>query len=117
MFIDGDKAFPTICGIGPADYFGGAWCFGQTFSAPFLRYPLGSCDGKPANHRGLYRFHIMDPIRFAQDIKVTIQAIGWRSTGCHLPLQEDIASLVYWYQTEPHHPFPVLPHRDALEVI
>ncbi|MDR0932018.1 MAG: DUF2961 domain-containing protein, partial [Victivallales bacterium] len=41
IFIDGDDEFPTICGTGTEDYFGGAWCFGETFSAPFMGYPFG----------------------------------------------------------------------------
>jgi len=116
-FIDGDTDFPTICGTGTEDYFGGAWGFGQTFSAPFLGYPLGNCDGKPGNRHGLYRFHILDPIRFSQDLRLTMQAIGWRSEGRYLPLQDDIASVAYWYQSEPHTAFPPLESRDALEVI
>jgi hypothetical protein len=55
---------------------------------------------------GLYRWHIMDPIRFQQDLRVTIQALGWRSGGRYLPLQDDIASVAYWYQTLPTAPFP-----------
>ncbi|MBN1939328.1 MAG: DUF2961 domain-containing protein, partial [Candidatus Aminicenantes bacterium] len=66
---------------------------------------------------GLYRWHIMDPVRFEQDFKVTIQALGWRSGGRYLPLQDDIASVAYWYQTEPHAPFPKLPDKDDLEII
>jgi hypothetical protein len=117
FFLDGDKEFPTICGTGTEDYFGGAWCFGQNFSAPFFGYPLGGCDGKPGNRHGLYRFHVMDPIRFGKELKVTMQAIGWRSEGRYLPLQDDIASVAYWYQTEPHAAYPKLGNRDALEVI
>ena len=117
FFMDGDTEFPTICGTGTEDYFGGAWCFGQTYSAPFLGYPLGNCEGKPGTRHGLYRFHILDPIRFESDLKVTIQALGWRSEGRYLPLQDDISSVAYWYQTEPHNPFPELPDRDYLEVI
>jgi len=55
FFIDGDAEFPTICGTGTEDYFGGAWCFGQNYSAPFLGYPFGACDGKAGNRHGLYR--------------------------------------------------------------
>ena len=117
FFIDGDPDFPTICGTGTEDYFGGAWCFGQNFSAPFLGYPFGACDGKTGNRHGLYRFHLPDPVRFAQDLKVTMQAIGWRSEGRYLPLQDDIASVAYWYQAEPHVRFPALGNRDDLEVI
>jgi len=116
-FIDGDTEFPTICGTGTEDYFGGAWGFGQNFSAPFLGYPLGSCDGRPGNRHGLYRFHILDPIRFSKGIRVTMQALGWRSEGRYLPLQDDISSVAYWYQSEPHAEFPPLGDRDALEVI
>ncbi len=117
VFMDGDTNFPTICGTGTEDYFGGAWCFrDETFSAPFLGYPKG---GKSAvgNRHGLYRFHIMDPIRFEEELKITMQAIGWRDGGRYLPLQDDISSVAYWYQTAPHTPFPQLGDRDYLEVI
>jgi len=115
VFLDGDKEFPTICGTGTEDYFGGAWCFGENYSAPYLGYHAGK-GNDVGNRHLLYRFHIMDPIRFHQDLKVTMQAIGWRSEGRYLPLQDDIASVAYWYQTEPHTPFPTLGDRDALEV-
>ena len=69
---------------------------------------------------GLYRWHIMDPIRFQGDIRVTMQALGWRygaGSRRYLPLQDDIASVAFWYQTLPTAPFPALPDRDGLEVI
>ena len=66
---------------------------------------------------GMYRWHMTDPIRFERDLRVTIQALGWRSGGRYLPLQDDIASLAYWYQTLPTAPFPPLPDADYLEVI
>jgi hypothetical protein len=59
----------------------------------------------------------MDPIRFEKDLRVIMQAIGWRSEGRYLPLQDDMASVAYWYQGEPHAAFPKLGDRDALEVI
>ncbi|HOF89357.1 MAG TPA: DUF2961 domain-containing protein, partial [Armatimonadota bacterium] len=65
----------------------------------------------------LYRWHIMDPVRFTADLRVTIQALGWRSGGRYLPLQDDIASVAFWYQTLPTTPFPALPGRDELEII
>ena len=117
VFLDGDAEFPTICGTGTEDYFGGAWCFKQNFSAPYLGYPQGASTGLPGNRHGLYRFHILDPIRFAKDLRITMQAIGWRLDRRYLPLQDDIASVAYWYQAEPHAPFPALGSRDALEVV
>jgi len=68
---------------------------------------------------GMYRWHIMDPVRFEKDLRVTIQALGWRADGSgrYLPLQDDIASVAYWYQALPTAPFPTLPEKDFLEVI
>ena len=116
FFMDGDKEFPTICGTGTEDYFGGAWSFGKNYSAPFLGYPFGESDGVPGNRHSLYRFHLLDPIRFQHDLKVTMQALGWQSGGRYLHLQDDIASVAFWYQTEPHQPFPKFPGRDELEL-
>ena len=126
FFVDGDRDFPTICGTGTEDYFGGAWNFefpkGQygIFSTPYSGLPqVIQPDGlyRSQTRFGMYRWHIMDPIRFQQDLRVTIQALGWRSEGRYLPLQDDIASTAFWYQAEPHAPFPPLPDRNALEVI
>ncbi|HET6384112.1 MAG TPA: glycoside hydrolase family 172 protein [Armatimonadota bacterium] len=109
FFMDGDGEFPTICGTGTEDYFGGAWGFGDTFSTPFLGYPLWRREPGEVPKHGLYRWHIMDPIRFTQDLRVTIQALGWWPNGKFQPLEDDIASVAYWYQTEPHGPFPSMP--------
>lgn len=126
FFLDGDQDFPTICGTGTEDYFGGAWDFEQpkgeycAFSSPYSGLPqVIKPDGlyRAQQRFGLYRWHIMDPIRFEQDLRVTIQALGWRKGGTYLPLQDDIASTAFWYQDEPHAPFPSLPGRDGLEVV
>ena len=124
FFMDGDKKFPTICGTGTEDYFCGSYCFKVNgkyteYTTPHAGMPqVIRPDGEySANTRfGLYRWHIMDPIRFEKDLKVTIQALGWRSGGRYLPLQDDIASVAYWYQTEPHAAFPKLPDKDYLEI-
>lgn len=125
FYLDGDEEFPTICGTGTEDYFGGAYNWdvnGQyvTYSTPYMgMYQVIRPDGLyRANQRfAMYRWHIADPIRFERDLRVTIQALGWRSGGRYLPLQDDIASVAYWYQTLPTAPFPPLPDRDALEII
>jgi hypothetical protein len=69
------------------------------------------------NRHVLYRFHVLDPIRFESELKITMQAIGWRSEGRYLPLQDDISSVAYWYQLEPHNVFTPLGDRNSLEVI
>ncbi len=126
FFLDGDDKFATIVGTGTEDYFCGSYNFEnqatkqyQEFSTPYSGLAqVIRPDGVYASQQrfGLYRWHIMDPIRFEQDLKVTIQALGWRSGGRYLPLQDDIASVAFWYQTEPHAPFPKLPDKDYLEV-
>ena len=125
FFLDGDDEFPTICGTGTEDYFGGAWNFehppGQYgyYSTPFLGLSqIIKPDGlyRSQQRFGMYRWHIPDPIRFEQDLRVTIQALAWRHGGPYLALQDDIASVAYWYQTHPHAPFPKLPAVDYLDV-
>lgn len=124
FFMDGDKEFPTICGTGTEDYFCGSYNFDRKGQyAEFCTAYSGlhqviRPDGTyRSNQRfGLYRWHIADPIRFDEDLKVTIQALGWTDNGRYLPLQDDIASVAFWYQTEPHQPFAPLPGKDQLEV-
>jgi hypothetical protein len=110
FYLDGDVDFPTICGTGTEDYFGGAWAFaGETYSTPFLGYPLYRKEPGEVPRHGLYRWHVLDPVRFRQELRVTIQALGWWPNGKFEPLTDDIASVGYWYQAEPHAPFPDLP--------
>jgi len=109
FFIDGDKQYPTICGTGTEDYFGGAWGFQGTYSTAFLGYPLWRKEAGEVPKHGVYRWHVMDPIRFQKDLRVTIQALGWWPDAKFQPRSDDIASVAYWYQTEPHAAFPPLP--------
>jgi hypothetical protein len=127
FYLDGDDAYPTICGTGTEDYFCGSYNFEnretkqyQEFTTPYAGlHQVIRPDGvyRSQTRFGLYRWHIADPIRFQQDLRVTIQALGWRSYGRYLPLQDDIASVAYWYQALPTAPFPELPGRDELEVV
>lgn len=124
FYLDGDKEFPTICGTGTEDYFCGSYNFDnggkyQEFTTPYAGLAqVIRPDGVYQSQQrfGLYRWHIMDPVRFEKDLKVTMQALGWHSGGRYLPLQDDIASVAFWYQAEPHSSFPKLPEKDFLEV-
>lgn len=125
FFLDGDGEHPTICGTGTEDYFGGAYDWDVDgkyveYSTPFLGMhqvirPNGTYNSQ--HRHAMYRWHVMDPIRFENDLRVTIQALGWRSGGRFLPGQHDISSVAYWYQTLPAAPFPAFPSRDDLENI
>jgi hypothetical protein len=126
FFIDGDKKFPTINGTGTEDYFCGSYNFEnqkthqyQPFSTAYAGFhQVTRPDGLYNSQQrfGMYRWHITDPIRFDKELKVTIQDLGWRSGGRFLQQQSDISSVVYWYQADPHSPFPTLPSKQDLEV-
>lgn len=146
FYLDGDEN-PTICGTGTEDYFGGSYNFetdidppfnvlskgGQStgrvdatrrgyreFATPYTGMPqVLRPDGLYQSHQrfGLYRWHVTDPVRFREDLRVTIQALGWRHDRRYLPLQDDISSVAFWYQTLPTAPFPALPDKDYLEIV
>lgn len=130
IYIDGDKEYPSWCSTGTEDYFGGAWSFAsfddkgcmyeKTFNGPFSGYPFYSrelanrssmtWDTATPVMRGLYRWHLPDPIYFHQDIRVELQQIGSEENG-YFERSDDVASVAYWYQSEPHTEFPNLPDR------
>jgi hypothetical protein len=129
FFMDDDGEFPTICGTGTEDYFCGSYGFVtgagpgehyQEFTTPYAGMPqVIRPDGLYASQTrfGLYRWHIADPIRFRSRLSVTMQALGWRSGGRYLPLQDDISTVAYWYQSPQARSFPALPDRDGLEIV
>ena len=125
FFIDGDTAFPSICGTGTEDYFCGAYNFDvegeyAEFTTPYSgMYKVGKTDALYRSQRyfNMYRWHITDPIYFKQDLKVTIQALGWRSEGRYLPLQDDISSVAYWYSDTLDDEYPPFPSKNDLEII
>lgn len=131
FYLDGDRvqpdgAFPTICGTGTEDYFGGAWNFdvpgqGYTpFSTPYLGMPqVLRPDGLYYSQQrfGMYRWHILDPIHFSDDLSVDIQALGWRSGHRYNPLHDDIASTAFFYLDRPTAHRPTFPSADDLEIL
>ena len=113
FYIDGDTKNPTINGTGTEDYFGGAWGFNnETFSGLYSGYPFFQREPGQIPKHSLYRWHILDPIRFNRDLRVTIQALGWWPNMKFQPLTDDISSVAYWYQTEPHTPLPPMLGRE-----
>jgi hypothetical protein len=138
FYMDGDTDYPTICGTGTEDYFCGSYDFDTKtshgrgggsgssdethyteFTSPYsglAQVIRGDGHYSVSQRFGLYRWHITDPIRFEKSLKVTIQDLGWRNDGRYLPLQDDISTTVFWYQSEPHGAFPKLPGKDQLEV-
>ncbi len=126
FFLDGDKEFATIVTTGLEDYFCGSYNFEnketrryQEFTTPYAGLhqvirPDGIYDSQ--QRFGMYRWHILDPVRFDGDLKVTVQDLGWRSEDRYLPQKSDIISVAYWYQTEPHGKFKPLPGKNGIEI-
>ena len=125
--MDGDTTHPTICGTGTEDYFCGSYNFEnphthdhyEAFSSPYTGLQVIEPNRlyRSQMRFGLYRWHLTDPICFEKELRVTIQALGWREGKRYLPLQDDIASVAFWYQQLPTAPYPQLPDKDYLEII
>ncbi|HEV2280692.1 MAG TPA: glycoside hydrolase family 172 protein [Acidobacteriaceae bacterium] len=107
MFFIDDPDKPIIpSGTGSEDYFLGAWDFGGfPFAYPLYGAPIV---GKElAGQRwSVYRFHLDSPITFTKYFKATIEH------GHANDRSDNFYSVAYWYQTEPHKPFPPLPSMD-----
>ena len=105
IFIDGEPWPPRLHGTGTEDYFNTAFCPSQEYSAPYHGITVYS--GNEAwpwgGKNSMYRFHIEDPIRFEQSIRVTIE------TGHDNALANDYSSTAYWYQIGRRAPLPPLP--------
>lgn len=103
IFIDG-APWPGLHGTGTEDYFNMAFCPREEYCAPYHGLTLysGNSDWPWSGKNSMYRYHIEDPIRFHESIRVTIEH------GHANKLSNDYSSTAYWYQTEPHGRFPVL---------
>ncbi len=102
FFVDGEPR-PSIAGTGSEDYFLGAWDFGgtpfsyQLYGAPVVGNELAG------GRSSVYRFHLDSPIPFSNSFKATIEH------GHANARSDNYYSVAYWYQAEPHAPFPALP--------
>jgi hypothetical protein len=104
FFIDGE-ARPSIAGTGSEDYFLGAWGFGHPFFYQLYGAPVVG-EERAGGKSSVYRFHLDSPITFTKAIHATIEH------GHANHRSDNFYSVAYWYQSEPHAPFPVLPSVD-----
>ena len=102
IFIDGEEWPPSLHGTGTEDYFNTTWCLQQGYSAPNHGITLGGGDNW-SGHVSLYRFHVEDPVTFESSILVAIEH-GHANKRC-----DDLSSVAYRYQAEPHRSFSILP--------
>lgn len=124
FYLDGDTTYPTICGTGVEDYFCGSYNFDKNgqyveYCTPYAGlHQVIRPDGTYRSQQrfGMYRWHVLDPVRFEKDLRITIQDLGWHHGGRFYKQNSDISSTCFWYQMEPHASFPQFPSWEGLEV-
>jgi D-arabinan exo alpha-(1,3)/(1,5)-arabinofuranosidase (non-reducing end) len=107
VFVDGESWPPSIHGTGTEEIFGAGACPAREFAGPYHGFHLLELPDY-AGLVGAYRWFLHDPIRFTRELRWTVEH------GHANNFANEYASVAYWYQTEPHAPFPPLPERDAL---
>lgn len=109
VFIDGDDKFPTYCGTGTEDYFGGAWNFEEFVNHTYVDFShlysgFHQTHQNPIPRFSMYRIHNLDAIYFKKDIKVTVQSIGWKPNIQPMLFNvqdDDLSSVAYFYLDRP----------------
>jgi len=107
VFIDGEAWPPSIHGTGTEEIFGGGACPSTEYAGPYHGFHLIESPDY-AGLVGMYRWFVHDPIRFTSSIRWTVEH------GHANNFANEYASLAFWYQAEPHAPFPPLPPRDEM---
>lgn len=124
MYIDGDKEFATIVGTGAEDYVGLSWGLQQT---PFLYNGASFVEHNDGGKKGtgaisMYRWHMLDPILWSSDMRITMQQIGHKPKdgvppdtmekylGGLFERQDDWSAATFWYEAVPSEPLPKMPN-------
>ncbi|OHB79735.1 MAG: hypothetical protein A2Z25_00585 [Planctomycetes bacterium RBG_16_55_9] len=105
VFMDGDTDFPTICGTGSEDYVGLSYGMQQT------PYFYNGCNLSEKNFVSMYRWHLLDPISWQKECRITIQQIAW-SDGL-AETEDDWSCATFWYEPAPSAPLPEMPNVEA----
>ena len=112
IFVDGEVWPPSFHGTGSEEIFGGGACPSVEYSGPYTGFHLieNAYGNTWYGKNGMYRFFVTDPIRFKESLLVTIESLPIFVEPGH---PNDYSSVAYWYQFEPHAPFPSLPPSEA----
>jgi len=107
FFVDGERLPPRLHGTGTEDYFNTSWSPKALFQHPYFGYARVNEGPGWLGRTHVYRFHMTDPVYFERSLRFSIEH------GHDNNLTLDLSSVAYWYQAEPHKPFPALPSREA----
>ncbi len=111
IYMDGDEEFPTICGTGSEDYVCLSYGMQET---PYMYH---GCSWNKDGYVSMYRWHLKDPIFWQEEVRITIQQIGYdwdRAQQGEPPLyerQDDWSSATFWYEPVPSDPLPSVEDR------
>lgn len=106
FLIDGEEWPGSLHGTGTEDYFCSSWCPKEPYSHPFFGYPRVNDREGWLGRTHCYRYHIQDPIYFEKSLRASIEH------GHANELTLDMSSVAYWYQNEPHKPFPTMRPKE-----
>jgi glycerophosphoryl diester phosphodiesterase len=109
VYLDGDTEYPTLCGTGTEDYVGLSWGMQET------PYRYHGCNLNREGFVSAYRWHILDPIEWKREIRITIQQLGWAPDG-YVERQDDWSAAAFWYEPVPSAPLPPFPASEALRI-
>lgn len=109
FYIDGQAWPPELHGTGTEDYFNTAWVPKTEYEHPYFGLARANDNIGWLGRTHVYRFHVTDPIYFDESLRFTIEH------GHNNNLTLDLRSVAYWYQQEPHKPFPPLPGVEERE--
>jgi hypothetical protein len=106
FFIDGESWPTNLHGTGTEDYFNMSWCPKELYDHPYFGLARVNKETGWMGRTHCYRFHIQDPVRFTESLRATIEH------GHNNYMTQEMSSVAYWYQSEPHKPFPEMISRE-----
>ena len=109
--VDGESWPGSLHGTGTEDYFNTSWSPDALYQHPFFGYARVDGETGWLGRTHVYRFHVTDPVRFQKSLRVSIEH------GHDNNLTLDLATVAYWYQTEPHKAFTAFPDKESRKLM
>lgn len=105
--VDGEDWPGSLHGTGTEDFFNSSWCPNEVYLHPYFGYARVPNKLGWMGRTHCYRFLLEDPVYFEKSLRASIEH------GHDNALTLDLSTVAYWYQAEPHKPFPAIPNREG----
>jgi hypothetical protein len=123
FYLDGDTDYPTICGTGSEDWVGLSYGIQETTFqyhgcnlnfkseeiSKFKEKETGVTEEFNTEYISMYRWHLLDPVYWKKDCRITIQQIGC----CYYERSDDWSTATFWYEPVPSAPLPIIPNAEG----